>query len=147
MSDKDKRAEYSRKAGVKKNYIHEQAYELGLYKSALKQLRANKRLVKREGDIPRVTEDSEKPSYRTVTVTNAQHKAYKLITTWLSTHSDIRESTLRQCNIREATIKVLVKKKLIEINDGVITLYKEKETDAEIMSKHGVGKIRIDIGV
>jgi hypothetical protein len=144
MSDEDKRAEYDRKPGIKKTYVHERAYERGLSNAAYKRLRKGKRTVTRNGDIPK---GGEIPAYRTITVTNAQHKAYTLISNWCKKMPTIKVSTLRQVNIREATIKALESKQLITITDGIIRLYKRSPTQEELNNEHGVGKLVIKIGI
>ena len=104
--------------GYSQNYVHEKAYE----RAGRSQIRSNRRLVIRRGDTPK---GNERPAYKTVAVTNSQHTAYTLISDWCKDMATIHWETLREVGIREATLKALEKKQLIQVNDGLIRLYKE----------------------
>ena len=104
------------------SYVHEKAYERGANSILSRRISNKRRLVIRRGDTPKW---NEKPAYRTVAVTNSQHKAYILISDWCKDMATIHWDTLREVGIREATLKALEKKQLIQVNDGLIRLYKE----------------------
>lgn len=145
MSDEDKRAEYDRSSGKKTRYVHEEAYVRGVLSSAAKRIRRNQRYIFRYGDTPK---GNEKPAYKAIKVTNAQHQAYQLISGQCKNEGTVRWETCRTVGIRAATLKALISKQLITKDDsGLISLFVNTPTQEEMMAKHGVGKIVIKMGV
>jgi hypothetical protein len=141
MTNDDKLKEYNRLYGVKKTLVHEQAYELAILKGALK-AKINKRCVrKRVGDVP-------KGESSVITLSLAQGKAYDIICDNIPNYpGGILESTLTKIGIRQSTIQALKTRKLIQIDDKRVKLYRLEETPEEIMQKNGVGRIMISMGV
>jgi hypothetical protein len=133
MSDENRMAEYTRIYGVKKTLVHEKADAIALFKGALKRLSRNKRVVKREGDVPSL-------KGKTVTVTNAQYDAYKIITQYFTSSGKdtVRVKTLRDVGIRNATLKALEKQELIQISDEQASLWRRPDKSHTAFIKNGL---------
>ena len=130
-TNEDKTAEYHRLYGVKTPHVHEKAFEISLYKKALKRQLLGRRITKRQGDIP-------KDKGCVVTITDSQHQTYTIIVeSLIALEKDtIRLETLRTVGIRMATLKALEKAQLIQINNEEVGLWTPEETALEIMEKH-----------
>ena len=132
MSDENRLAEYTRVYGVKETLVHEKADSISLYKGAFKRLLRGKRIVKREGDVPR-------DKGKTVTVTDAQYKAYTAIVESMDTlgKDTLLYKTLRDVGFRESTLKSLEKLKLITIHKKkTVTLWKRSVLPTNEMEKY-----------
>ena len=132
--------EYKRILGVRKPMTHETAFEDGLKRKAkLKQLRLRlrrkgmsvlvNRSVQREGEIPKDYKEN-----RVKTVTTPQKEAYDLICKALAIHKKgVSVQTLHGVGIRIATIKALMKQRLVQVKEGVLTHYKNEREPVEIV--------------
>ena len=126
--------------GFSQNYKHEERFGQTTLKRTDGVKPKRKYFVKRQGS-------NIKGNPRVVQVTQAQYNAYDVISDSIERNGYCSAILILNVGIKESTLKVLLKKEIFTLKDTKLYHWEHVDTDTEIMSKGGVGKLVINIGI